>query len=69
MIRLYVNGLRVGDGTLLTPWAGGEGLQLGRSKHNGNYSKQWLGRIDDVRVYTGALSGDRVWELRKSYGA
>jgi hypothetical protein len=68
-IWLYVNGLRAGDGTLRTPWAGGEGLQLGRSKHNNTYSRHWLGRIDDVRVYTGALSGDRVWELRKSYGA
>nr|BFE50326.1 hypothetical protein GCM10017745_37530 [Saccharothrix mutabilis subsp. capreolus] len=68
-IWLYVNGLRVGDGTLLTPWAGGEGLQLGRSKHDGTYGRYWPGRIDDVRVYTGALSTDRVWELHKSYGS
>nr|WP_225953849.1 LamG-like jellyroll fold domain-containing protein [Kibdelosporangium phytohabitans] len=68
-IWLYVNGLRVGDGTLLTPWAGGEGLQLGRSKHDNAYSRYWTGRIDDVRVYTGALSTDRVWELHKSYGS
>ncbi|WP_170232281.1 LamG-like jellyroll fold domain-containing protein [Saccharothrix saharensis] len=68
-IWLYVNGLRVGDGTLLTPWAGGEGLQLGRSKHDNTYSRYWAGRIDDVRLYTGALSTDRVWELHKSYGS
>lgn len=68
-IWLYVNGLRVGDGTLVTPWAGGEGLQLGRSKHNNAYGRYWPGRIDDVRVYTGGLNGDRVWELFKSYGA
>jgi hypothetical protein len=66
--RLYVDGHRTGDGTLLTPWLSGGGLQLGRSKQNNAYGGYWPGRIDDVRVYTGGLNSDRVLELFNSYG-
>ncbi|GAA2793139.1 hypothetical protein GCM10010452_21900 [Crossiella cryophila] len=67
-VWLYVNGKRVGDGTLVTPWSGAGGLQLGRAKQDNGYGRHWPGRLDDVRVYTGGLNGDRVKELVQSYG-
>ncbi|MGO1056096.1 LamG domain-containing protein [Crossiella sp. CA198] len=66
---LYVNGLRVGDGTLKDPWHSAKNLQLGRAKFGDTDTQHWLGRIDDVRFYTGNLGSDRVWELYKSYGS
>jgi hypothetical protein len=68
-LRLFIDGSRVGDGTLLTPWAGTGGLQLGRSKQGNGYSGYWPGRIDDVRIYSVGLNTERVTELYNSYGA
>ncbi|MEJ3748473.1 LamG domain-containing protein [Actinomycetes bacterium KLBMP 9797] len=68
-IWLYVNGTRVGDGTLNTPWPASGALQIGRGKTNGELSGYWKGRVDDVRVYTGALDKDRILGLVNSYPA
>ena len=68
-IWLYVNGSRVGDGTLNTPWLPTGGLVVGRGKVNGQPAEFWPGSVDDVRLYTGALDSDRISALVRSYPA
>jgi hypothetical protein len=72
-IWLYVNGTRVGDGTLNNPWqptgTGAGGLAIGRGKVNGLSKEYWPGGVDDVRLYTGQLDKDRVSALYHSYPA
>jgi hypothetical protein len=69
MIWLYVNGTRVGDGTLNTPWQASGGLQIGRGKVNGVATEYWPGKVDDVRLYTGTLDKEGVSALNRSYPA
>ncbi|WP_344037564.1 LamG-like jellyroll fold domain-containing protein [Saccharothrix xinjiangensis] len=66
---LYVNGTRVGDGTLNTPWSATGGLVLGRGKAGGAATAYWPGSVDDVRLYTGQLDKDRISDLFRSYPA
>jgi len=66
---LYVNGNRIGDGTLNNPWPHTGGLRIGQGRDGGYAGEQWRGRVDDVRLYTGALDKDRVWSLFTSYPA
>lgn len=66
---LYVNGTRVGDGTLNSPWQPGGGLAIGRGKAGGAAAEFWPGSVDDVRLYTGQLDKDRVSALYRSYPA
>ncbi|WP_328647453.1 LamG domain-containing protein [Amycolatopsis sp. NBC_00348] len=66
-IWVYVNGNRKDDGTLLTSWPGTGGLQIGGGKAIGEQPKSWRGGVDDVRIYSGALTADRVSALVRSY--
>jgi hypothetical protein len=70
-VWLYVNGTRVGDGTLNTPWqpTGAGGLAIGRGKVGGSPKEYWPGNVDDVRLYTGQLDKDRIFALYHSYPA
>ncbi|SMD27632.1 LamG-like jellyroll fold domain-containing protein, partial [Kibdelosporangium aridum] len=68
-IWLYVNGARVGDGELNTPWAATGGLVVGRGKLASVGAQAWTGSVDDVRLYTGRLDRGRVESLYKSYPA
>ncbi|MEU4762472.1 LamG-like jellyroll fold domain-containing protein [Actinosynnema sp. NPDC023794] len=68
-VWLYVNGARVGDGTLNTPWNSSGGLQVGRGAVDGSHQRYWPGKVDDVRVYTGTLDPGRVTALVASYPA
>jgi hypothetical protein len=68
-VWLYVNGSRVGDGQLNTPWQPAGGLVLGRGKLGGSPQQFWPGLVDDVRLYTGRLDRDRVLSLYQSYPA
>ncbi|MEV4760053.1 LamG domain-containing protein [Micromonospora sp. NPDC049559] len=70
-IWLYVNGTRVGDGTLNTPWqpTGAGGLAIGRGRLAGAPAEYWRGDVDDVRLYTGQLDPDRIFALYHSYPA
>ncbi|WP_281904608.1 LamG-like jellyroll fold domain-containing protein [Phytohabitans aurantiacus] len=68
-IWLYVDGKRIGDGTLDTPWHPDGGLQIGRGKVAGAAAEFWPGLVDDVRLYTGVLDKDRVLALYRSYPA
>lgn len=64
---LYVNGARQGEGTLLNPWKPVGGVQIGRGKVDGAETEFWPGRVDDVRLYTGAHDKARVKTLHASY--
>ncbi|MDX8146929.1 LamG domain-containing protein [Lentzea sp. BCCO 10_0061] len=66
---LYVNGTRVGDGTLGTAWQATGALAIGRGKEGGTAAAQWKGGVDDVRLYTGQLDKDRITGLYRSYPA
>ncbi len=64
-IWLYVDGVRVGDGTQNTQWHANGALRIGRGKAD----EYWRGKVDDVRLYAGALSKERVFGLYGSYPA
>ncbi|WP_211282671.1 LamG domain-containing protein [Amycolatopsis keratiniphila] len=66
---LYVNGKRVGDGTLNASWHASGAAQVGRGLTGGKPSQFWTGRVDDVRLYTTALDKEWVNGLYKSYPA
>ena len=66
-VWIYVNGTRIGDGTLNTPWPATNALVIGRGKVGGGPAQHWTGSVDEVRVYTGPLTDDRVSTLHKSY--
>ena len=66
-IWLYVDGVRKEFGTLLLPWQGAGGLQVGRARTASGWGGYWHGGIDDVRLYSGALTADRVSALHRSY--
>ncbi|SDJ02767.1 LamG-like jellyroll fold domain-containing protein [Nonomuraea jiangxiensis] len=58
-IKLYVDGDEVASAAHLTPWNAGGRLAIGRSMSG----DPWLGQIDDVRVYTGTLTEDEIYNL------
>ncbi|WP_246076528.1 LamG domain-containing protein [Amycolatopsis cihanbeyliensis] len=66
-IWLYVNGTRVGDGTVRNTWNADGGLQIGRGKANGAAEEFWPGKVDDVRLYVSSLSDEDVADLYRSY--
>ncbi|SES46330.1 Concanavalin A-like lectin/glucanases superfamily protein [Actinokineospora terrae] len=67
--RIWVNGVREGDGTVLSSWAANGGLVLGRGRFAGEPSDFWSGQIDDVRFYSGVFDKARVASLWQSYPA
>ncbi|WP_061989646.1 LamG domain-containing protein [Amycolatopsis regifaucium] len=68
-IWLYVNGQRVGDGTLNGRWQASGAAQIGRGLTADKPSQFWTGKVDDARLYTSALDRDRMAGLYKSYPA
>src|SRR5688500_13715646 len=66
---LYVDGVRVGDGTLRNAWHGTGGLVIGRGKVAGAAAEFWRGDVDDVRLYTGQLDKERITALHRAYPA
>jgi Concanavalin A-like lectin/glucanases superfamily len=68
-IWLYVDGSRMGDGTLDTAWQASGGLQIGRGLVAGQPDEHWSGEVDDVRMYKGVLDKDRIAALYDSYPA
>ncbi|WP_433365247.1 LamG domain-containing protein [Streptosporangium sp. CA-115845] len=59
-LRLYVDGNRESATTFTTPWNGTGPLAIGRAIKGVN---RWAGGIDDVRVYTGVLTDDQIYDL------
>jgi hypothetical protein len=68
-IWLYVDGTRVGDGTLNDAWRPAGGLAIGRGKAKSAATAYWKGGVDDVRLYAGQLDKDRIFALYRSYAA
>lgn len=69
---LYVNGMRVAQADMNTPWthpttSGHGGVQIGRGKINGASAEHFRGGVDDPRLYYGALNHSRVSGLYNSY--
>lgn len=56
-------------GRLATPWQATGGLQIGRAVEGGAAAQFWPGSVDDVRLYTGNLSADRIKTMHDSYPA
>lgn len=67
-VWLYVNGERVADGSLKNPWHAAGDTQIGRGMQAGTSGEFWSGKVDDVHLYTGRLSSDRIRSLYDSYG-
>ncbi len=66
---LHVNGTRVGDGSLNTPWHPAGGLAIGRAKVASVPAAFWPGTVDDIRLYTGQLDKERIATLFRAYPA
>ncbi|TDC48657.1 LamG domain-containing protein [Jiangella ureilytica] len=65
---LYVNGTRKGGATLLEPWQADGALAIGRGLDAAGEPGQFFhGKVDDVRVYGGALDDARIGNLYDSY--
>ncbi|WP_169437513.1 LamG-like jellyroll fold domain-containing protein [Longispora albida] len=63
-IIFYVNGEQQGNPVdLPSTWDASGNLAIGRSKWNGTSADWWEGGIDDVKVFTGALTGDDILAL------
>ncbi|HWH00400.1 MAG TPA: LamG domain-containing protein, partial [Pilimelia sp.] len=79
-LRLYVDGARQGAGTAKTAeWHAGANLLAGRAWLAGALAEQWLGQLDDVRVFRRALDDAEAaavyhtpvtaWEFEENSGA
>jgi len=64
-IRLYVGGVLQGSTPYTNPWSANGSLQLGAGWY-GNRDKYFKGHIDDVRVYSQALTGSEAAYLAQS---
>ncbi|MFE3142916.1 LamG-like jellyroll fold domain-containing protein [Streptomyces scopuliridis] len=64
-VRLYVNGVASGTpAAFTTPWESTGALQIGRLRMNGASSENTSGSIDDVQVYSEALTTAQVSAVR-----
>ncbi|MEV6200581.1 LamG-like jellyroll fold domain-containing protein [Streptomyces sp. NPDC051771] len=64
-LRLYVNGVETGTAaTFGTPWEATGPLQVGRRWYKGAYAENHLGGLDDVQVYSEALTPAQVTSLK-----
>ncbi|AUH41443.1 LamG domain-containing protein [Streptomyces sp. CMB-StM0423] len=65
-IRLYTDGMLAADLPLpdAATWPATTGLQLGRARTATGWTDPMTAAIDEVRTYTGALSGEQVAMIR-----
>ncbi|NKZ07307.1 LamG domain-containing protein [Actinomadura latina] len=63
-LQIYVNGT-AGTASPVVPaaWNATGGFQIGRGQWLGNPADQWLGMVDDVRVYDRILSTTEITDL------
>ncbi|MGX7826077.1 LamG domain-containing protein [Actinokineospora sp. 24-640] len=59
-IRLYVDGEPIGETTRVTPWQAANAFRIGQSLVPGGTRQRLPGTVDDVRVYSRAISPDEV---------
>jgi alpha-L-arabinofuranosidase len=62
-IHLYVDGALNGSGIFTAPWKGIGHTFFGRSKFMGQYADPMTGAIDEVRIYSRALTASEVQAL------
>ncbi len=62
-MRLYIDGTLVSIVAHPNAWHAAGSLEIGRAKWHGLVGDWWLGGIDDVRVFQGALSDDEIYQL------
>jgi hypothetical protein len=55
-VRLYVNGMKVGEAPFTTAWTASGPLEIGRALYKGSYVDYWNGDIDDVKVWDRVVS-------------
>lgn len=60
LLRIHVNGAPSGSAAHSAAWQAGGGFQIGRGRWNGAVADLFPGSIDDVRVYSRALTDDDV---------
>jgi len=63
MMYLYVNGSLDSSTTHTTAWNATGNFEVGRLRWGGNEQNDFLGKIDDVRLYPRALSATEVSDL------
>ncbi len=67
-MRLYVNGITSGDtGPAAAPapaavWNATGPVHIGACRYNSGLWNQWPGQLDDVRVYTGVLTDQQIFD-------
>jgi hypothetical protein len=62
-VRLYVDGVAGTTATLPTTWDAGGTVQLGRHRASTGYVCNWLGSIDEVRLYDRTLGPAEIAAL------
>ena len=62
-LKLYVNGALQDTKPFATAWKGSGSTAIGRGFYNGARADFWPGLIDDVRVYSVALSAAEILAL------
>ena len=55
-VRLYVNGMKVGEAPFTTAWTASGPLEIGRAQYKGSYVDYWNGDVDDVKVWDRVVS-------------
>ncbi|MEU9296745.1 LamG-like jellyroll fold domain-containing protein [Streptomyces sp. NPDC048266] len=64
-LRLYVNGVATGTpAAFTTPWESTGPLQLGRRWYKDAYAENHLGGLDDVQVYSEALTAAQITAVK-----
>lgn len=59
-VRLYVNGIPQGTALATSPWNAAGELRIGQGKAQNAFGNNWLGAIDDVRMFDRALTEAEV---------
>jgi hypothetical protein len=62
-VRLHVDGVAGVAASLPTTWDAGGTVQLGRHKASTGYVSNWLGSIDEVRIYDRLVGAAEIAEL------
>lgn len=63
-LRIYINGSLEGTVTATAPWNSTGAMQIGLGRWNSASTDNWLGDVDQVRVFTGVLSQAQILDLR-----
>jgi hypothetical protein len=66
-IWIYVNGVEKDDGTMLEPWQATGGLRIGSNQVSTGAPRFFKGKVDEFRMYSGALTDQQVSGLYASY--